>query len=79
MELLVEYFSSTWSDYHKTLQYGFTDDVMTVVSLLLTLCENNPHVIGGFPSQMASNECFGVSFDVKPPCPAIYSKMRRCI
>ena len=34
------------------------------VSVLLALCERNPRVTGGFPSQSASNAGFGVFFDV---------------
>ena len=33
---------------------------------LLALCGENPLVIGGFPSQRASNDCFDVFFDVRP-------------
>ena len=37
---------------------------METLSLLLALCEGNPPVTGGFPSQRASNMSFDVFFDV---------------
>ena len=38
---------------------------METVSALLALCEGNPPVTGGFPSQWASNASCDVFFDVK--------------
>ena len=35
-----------------------------MLSILLALCEGNPPVTGGFPSQRASNTAFDVFFDV---------------
>ena len=37
---------------------------METLSALLDLCEGNPPVNVGFPSQTASNEGFGIFFDV---------------
>ena len=42
------------------------DDVMETLSVLLALCERNPPVTGGFPSQMASNATSDVFFGVGP-------------
>ena len=38
---------------------------MKTVSALQAICEGNPPVTGGFPSQMVSNAGFDVFFDVK--------------
>ena len=37
---------------------------METFSVLLALCEKNPPVTGGFPSQKVSNMGFDVLFDV---------------
>ena len=39
---------------------------METLSTLLALCEGNPPVTDGFPSQWAGNTGFDVLFDVNP-------------
>ena len=39
---------------------------MEIFSVLLALCEGNPTVTGGFPSQRLAMQSFGVYFDLHP-------------
>ena len=45
---------------NKTQQIANKDDILETLSVLLAFCGGNPPVIGGFPSQRASNTDFDV-------------------
>ena len=59
MELLKNDFSSNYNSkdfpYITTAQPHYCYHDMEALSTLLSLCEGNPPVIGGFPSQRDSN------------------------
>ena len=44
--------------------FGWWRHQMETFSTLLTLCERNPPVTGGFPSQSPATRSFGVFFDL---------------
>ena len=54
--------ASLW--YGSILSASWRRHGMETLSALLVICEGNPPVTGGFPSQMASDAGFGVLFDV---------------